>query len=154
MFKNYTFEIATTFPMGQGKNSLRTLKRRYHHFDEIFSNGCTRSGQMTISSAASDDNFIKMLFLFRWMNRPANHVIRFRWGTHERLLWTMHDIDKRSSWWSGRWCLIDDKQHQLRLHFLRPVIPRFAVLLTHWLYVGYGSHIWHVSPQHSQMWRQ
>ena len=36
------------------------MKQMCLHFDEIFINGCTGSCQMTTSSAASDENFVKM----------------------------------------------------------------------------------------------
>ena len=38
------------------------------------------------------------------MKRPEYHVTRFRWMTHDGLPWTIHDIDKRSLWWSRRRC--------------------------------------------------
>ena len=44
-----------------------TLKRKSHHFDDIFATGCTGSCRSTTSSAASDENFIKIAALsFEW----------------------------------------------------------------------------------------
>ena len=45
--------------------SIMPLKQKCH-FHEIFATGCTKSRQMTTSAVASDDIFIKMIFLFPW----------------------------------------------------------------------------------------